>query len=85
MRPPKSKVVVPASKPGGVLAAMTRLAGYNVTPVPDPRPEEDEFKRARKATMAAAAEAVLVSRSRPVQEVKRRVQSQANGGQGGRH
>jgi uncharacterized C2H2 Zn-finger protein len=67
MGPPKSKVVVPKLKKTGVIAAMTRLAGYDVTPETDGRlrEEEDEFGRARKAAMAAAAAAVLTGGKRP--------------------
>ena len=63
MGPPKSKVVVPAPKEAGVLAAMTRLAGYEVMPETDARVEE-ELRRARTATLVAAAEAALASRKR---------------------
>ena len=63
--PPKSKVVVPAPKEAGVLAAMTRLAGYDVRPDPVALEEGENSKRARIATMAATAAAVLAGKKRP--------------------
>ena len=66
MGPPKSKVVVPIPQKTGVLAAMTRLAGYDVTPELDVRSKkEGELRRARTETLALAAEAVLAGKKRP--------------------
>ena len=66
MGPPKSKVVVPIPQKTGVLAAMTRLAGYDVTPELNVcSKKEGELRCARTKTLALAAEAVLVGRKRP--------------------